>query len=478
MNSETLNWQRLPLISLIFFFISSVRLTIKHLYNALPGLVAIFVGLRSLLHWWPVAVGAIFIILLLATFLRYRRFSYVLEAERIRVRQGVFKRSELNLDYDRIQQADIRRPIWFKPFKLAILQLQSAGSKGSEVEVAGLSEELAERLQRDILNTLKVKEGDSEGAGEYADGTVDFELKLPRSEILRVGLIQNALLVVGVLAALLFSNEMISSYVIDRVESFVASFNSVWQAALVLTGIGAAALVVVLAGAILFFFNQYYGYHLQRQGDRVAYTAGLIGSLSRSFRIPKLQLIEFRQGLVARILSRWQLRILQAGGINDKAEGRFTVPVLHRYNRSLISDDLQLPEPHWHRVHKILIPRYWLIPSVIVGWVFNPWAGVGVAVLILLLRVLWWRNFAWHYHGGWIAVKSGLFGVSERWAPAAKMQRVRISSNPFSRYFNLCTLTIDTAGGSLSISCMAKEKAEALQRDILALTAHNNKRWM
>ncbi|RUO36803.1 hypothetical protein CWE13_08110 [Aliidiomarina shirensis] len=478
MKSDALDWQRLPLVSLIFFFISSVRLTVKHLYNALPGLVAVFVGLRNLLHWWPVAVGVIFVVLLVATFLRYRRFSYVLEPERIRVRQGVFKRSELNLDYDRIQQADIRRPIWFKPFKLAILQLQSAGSKGSEVEVAGLDDDLAERLQKDILNTLKATDTDAEAAQLDPNAQADFELILPRAEILRVGLIQNALLVVGVLAALLFSNQFVSEYVIDWLESFVDGFASLWQAVVILVGFGVVALILVLLGAVLFFYNQYYGYHLQRNGDRVAYKAGLIGSLSRSFRIPKLQLIEFRQGLIARILQRWQLRILQAGGINDKAEGRFTIPVLNRDNRELVSADLQLPTAHWNRVHKILIPRYWLIPSVAAGWILNPWAGIGVAVAILLLRWLWWRNFAWHYQGGWIAVKSGVIGVSERWAPAAKMQRIRISSNPFSRLFNLRALKIDTAGGTLSIPCMPKEQAERLQQDILALTANNNKRWM
>lgn len=478
MKSDALDWQRLPLVSLIFFFISSVRLTIKHLYNALPALVAIFVGLRSLLNWWPVAVGAIFVILLVATFLRYRRFSYVLEPERIRVRQGVFKRSELNLDYDRIQQADIRRPIWFKPFKLAILQLQSAGSKGSEVEVAGLADDLAEQLQKDILNTLQAADAGAEIDPLNPDVQADFELSLPRAEILRVGLIQNALVVVGVLAALLFSNQFVSEYVIDWMENFVEGFASVWQAVVILVSFGFIALVIVLLGAVLFFYNQYYGYKLQRHGDRVAYKAGLIGSLSRSFRIPKLQLIEFRQGLIARILSRWQLRILQAGGINDKAEGRFTVPVLNRSNRDLLGSDLQLPEPRWNRVHKILIPRYWLIPSVVAGWLVNPWAGMGVAAAILLLRFLWWRNFAWHYQGEWIAVKTGVFGVSERWAPAAKMQRIRISSNPFSRLLKLRALKIDTAGGTLSIPCMPKEQAERLQQEILALTAANNKRWM
>lgn len=478
MKSDELDWQRLPLVSLIFFFISSVRLTIKHLYNALPGLVAIFVGLRSLLHWWPVAVAAIFVVLLVATFLRYRRFSYVLEPERIRVRQGVFKRTELNLDYDRIQQADIRRPIWFKPFNLAILQLQSAGSKGSEVEVAGLADELAERLQKDILNTLKAADSNAEDMQLNPDAEADFELILPRSEILRIGLIQNALLVVGVLAALVFSNQLVSDYVIEWLESFVEGFASLWHAIVILVSVGLVALVLVLVGAILFFYNQYYGYRLQRQGERVSYKAGLIGTLSRSFRIPKLQLVEFRQGIIARILRRWQLRILQAGGINDKAEGRFTVPVLNRGNRDLMSRDLQLPAPHWNRVHKVMIPRYWLIPSLIAGWFLNPWAGVGVFAGILLLRWLWWRNFAWHYHGEWIAVRSGLIGVSERWAPAAKMQRIRISSNPFARLFNLRALKIDTAGGSLYIPCMPKAEAERLQSEILALTAANNKRWM
>lgn len=476
--SPTIAWQRLPVIALIFFFLSSLRLIAKHAYNALPAFVAIFVGLRSMLQYWPYALLALIIILLITTVLRYRRFTFALEPERIRVREGVFSRVELNLDYERIQQADIRKPIWFKPFNLAILQLQSAGSKGSEVEVAGLPVQLAEQLQYDIMQATKAVADESGEAAATGNASANFELQLPHTEILRVGLIQNALIVAGVLLALLFSNQVVSTFVVEWVEGFVEGYASAWQGVIILIGFGIAALMVLMFAAVLFYFNQYYRYHLRRVGDRVAYTAGLITHLSRSFRMPKLQLVEFRQGVVARLLRRSQMRILQAGGISDKAEGRFTVPVLNAHNKALVSNDLKLPTAKWHRVGGWIIPRYWLIPSLAAGWIVDLWAAPIVFVVMLLLRWLWWRNLGWYFDGNWIAVRQGLFGCSERFAPAAKMQRITLLSGPIQRRLGFCGLKIYTAGGALTLPWLRKATADKIYTEMLTLTANNNKRWM
>lgn len=476
-------WQRLPWVALIFFFLSSLRLTVKHAYNALPAFVAIFVGLRSLLQYWPYALMAGLVILLLATLLRYRRFTFALEPERIRVRQGVFSRTELNLDYERIQQADIIKPIWFKPFELAILQLQSAGSKGAEVAVAGLPIAQAEQLQQAILRSVQASKNEPATATVADTQAVDFSLSLPNSEILRIGLLQNTLIVAGVLLALLFSNQVVGNYIIDSVESFIAGFAFLWQALTLLIVIALAAVAVLMLGAVLFYFNQYYQYQLHRSGDRVAYTAGLLSKLSRSFRMPKLQLVEFRQGVVARLLRRSQMRVLQAGGITDKAEGRFTVPVLDKPRRQLISDDFQLPRANWQRVSKWLVlswllSPWWWLAGVAVGAMVNWWFMPVMLVLLLLLRWQYWRVFAWHFDGAWLALRVGIFGRNERFAPAAKMQRASLVSGPLQRRLGFTNLSVYTAGGTLTLAWLPQAQAYALYSELLTITAGNNKRWM
>ena len=481
--SAPIAWQRLPWVALIFFFLSSLRLTIKHAYNALPAFVAIFVGLRSLLQYWPYAVLAGLVILLLATLLRYRRFTFALEPARIRVRQGVFSRTELNLDYDRIQQADIIKPIWFKPFELAILQLQSAGSKGAEVAVAGLPIAQAEQLQQAILRSMRESENVSTTAEIEAENTADFSLSLPNSEVLRIGLLQNTLIVAGVLLALLFSNQVVSNYIIEGVESFIVGFAFLWQAVVLLIFMALAAVAILMLGAVLFYFNQYYQYQLYRSGDRVAYTAGLLSKLSRSFRMPKLQLVEFRQGAVARLLRRTQMRVLQAGGMTDKAEGRFTVPILDKQRRQLISDDFRLPSAAWQRVSKWLVLSWllsfwWWLAGVAVGAMVNWWFMPVMLVLLLLLRWQYWRVFGWHFDGDWLALRVGVLGRNERFAPAAKMQRATVLSGPLQRRLGFANLLIYTAGGTLTISWLPHQQAYALYSELLTITARNNKRWM
>jgi|GEM_PF-7072550 len=479
MTAKDAGWSRLPLIALLAFFISSIRLFIRFLYQAVPAFLGVYIAFRNQLHLLPYVITGLVLLLLVATFLRYRRFLWQFDEQRIRVKQGVFKVTELNLGYERIQQADIRKPIWLRPFKLTVLVLQSAGSKGKEVELPALQEETALLLQQRVLAKSEDASSADEVSGEVNQNSVaNFEIQLENSEVWRIGVMQNVLIVVGALLAFVFANQTFSSYVTEQVELFVAGFDSTYEAVIVIVAIILMVLASIVALATLYYFNLFYGYHLQRHGERVHYRAGLLSSLSRSFRMPKLQLVDIRQGMVGRLLKRFSMRILQAGAINEKAEGRFTVPILNAQRFAALTNDLSFTAPTWQRVHIGFMFRLWLIAGVVatlaLGWI----AGVIAVVVVLLWRWVWWRRFGWHADQHWVAVRTAWIGQRQRWVPAAKMQRVAIKQAPWQRWLGCCNLLIDTAGGRLTIPWLRQAQADQLKQQLLDLTATNQRRWM
>lgn len=477
--TEPNTWQRLPLLALCFFFLSTIRLMLKHLYQAAPAVAAVFIAVSELRAYIPHVLVGLVVLILIATVLRYRRFFYATEANRIRVRQGVLRKVELNLDYDRIQQADIARPFYFRPFQLAILKLQSAGSKAQEVEVAGLQIDRVKAIQAEILAEISSDKSAvvTDGNGQELPAAPDFTFKLPVSEVLRIGLMHNIFVILGVIVALMFSNQQINQRIQDQFVAFVEQFPSTSDAIVALVGIGLGALVVLVLGTVAFHFNKYYGYTLTREGDRVRYEAGLTSTLTRSFRVQKLQLIDIRQGWMGRLLNRQQIRISQAGN-QQKQDGKFALPCVSPAIHTDFCRDLRMPTAHWQPVHWLMFPRFVVLFSVI-GWVVIDWrAALGIFVGLTILRWRWWQMFAWHFDGQWLAVRHGLIGYRQQWMPAAKMQHIRLSQGPLQRLFKVSNLTVSTAAGHLQLPFLPTAIADDLQQQLLNVTRDNYKRWM
>ncbi|WP_194756730.1 PH domain-containing protein [Aliidiomarina indica] len=477
--SDSRQWQRLPLLALCFFFLSTIRLMMKHLYQAAPALAAAFIAVSALRPFIPHILLGLLVLIMITTVLRYRRFFYATETQRICVKQGVLRKVELNLEYDRIQQADIARPFYFRPFQLAILKLQSAGSKAQEVEIAGLRVDRAVAIQAEILAEIE----DDKGAGatqaqdSEASSGVDFTFTLPPSEVLRIGLMQNIFVVVGVITALLFSNQQVNARVREQFVTFVEQFPSTGEAIFAIVAISLGVLVLLILGTIAIQFNKYYGYTLTRRGDRVRYEAGLTSTLTRSFRVQKLQLLDIRQGWMGRLLNRQQIRISQAGN-QQKQDGKFVLPCVSPKIRREFNQDLRLPQANWQPVHWLMFPRFVLLFSGL-GWLLFDWrVAAGVLVGLTIVRWRWWHMFAWHFDGEWLAIRHGFIGSRQQWMPAAKLQHVSITQGPIQRRFKLSNLQVSTAAGNLYLPYLKTATAERLQQQLLDVTRDNYKRWM
>lgn len=487
--SEAVSWKRLPLLALLFFLMSSLRLAVKQGYQALPALVPMFIFLEKFRTYLPLIAAVGLLVLVVATVLRYLRFFYAVErhsdGDRVRVRQGVFNHTDLSLGFDRIQQADVYQPFYLRPFELAVLKLQSAGSKAQEVEIAGLPLAWSRELQQEILKQSSGTRPASGAASTPDDsaisfpgaGAPDFELNLPPTEILRVGLMQNVLLVFAVLAGVVFSNQHFNDYVESKIEAYIEGFEALSQAILVMSLWVAAGIVVLVLGTVIFYFNQFYNYRLTRHGDKYQYKAGLLSSLSRSFRVYKLQYILVRQGIMGRLIRRRSMRISQAGGFAAMRE-RFTIPVLNQQNLRACATDLQLPEPRWHSVHWALATRYILVPAIAAFVLLNLWQASVITLFLIWIRYRWWKRFQWHYDGKWLGLKTGIFSDKLQWIPAEKAQVISLYRGPVQRLFGLATLRVAGASGTIEVACMKETDAVELKQELVNLVAASRKRWM
>ncbi|MDO3386349.1 PH domain-containing protein [Gilvimarinus sp. SDUM040013] len=488
-------WQRVSPVATVYFAFKSI----PHLVNLWPILIPAFAGGEFVQQlFWQYGLPLMAVLMLLGVVLQYWFFTFRLEQGRINLRSGILNRKRLTLDFERVQQADIAHPFYFRPFQLATLGLESAGSAQQEVDIPGIPTSLAETLRQQVLEFQQSESAPSEQFIASDEAAADFELKLTPADVARYGLMQNSLLYLAPLAAPLGQQAG------PLMESALASIEHSqlfhwfeWASGNLAVSVGLIlAVFAVLAGTSLLFglsvilaLVRYWNYHLTRVGERYQYRAGLTTIRTRGFKIQKLQKVTVYQGIIARLLSRFTVQISKAGGIAQTGavnQQKFLIPVLTAATLSGLKRELALPVPTWHSVHGF----YWVKPLILwvpfclsVTAIVYAVAGLLSLLILLLLPVsLWvtrrrWRWFGFYRDPQWLALRSGFIGFSEHWLPTGKLQKITLSQSPVARKLRLATVHVWSADGRISIPCVPVEQAHKLRDSLLADVVSFNSPW-
>lgn len=129
------------------------------LFAAIVGFVGFFA--LDLGLWLPVALFGVFFFLLgVNSLLRYRIWRYEIRQDALYLERGVFTRVKTVVPFVRIQHVDSRRSPLERATGLASTVVYTAGSRGADVTVPGLTPESADDLQRRLKALAIDAEGD------------------------------------------------------------------------------------------------------------------------------------------------------------------------------------------------------------------------------------------------------------------------------------------------------------------------------
>lgn len=102
-------------------------------------------------EWAPVAVGATFLVLGVAhAFLRYQRWSYEIREDALYLDRGVITQVRTTVPLVRIQHVDSRRGPVERGVGLASCVVYTAGSRGADVRIPGLTPDGANDLREEL----------------------------------------------------------------------------------------------------------------------------------------------------------------------------------------------------------------------------------------------------------------------------------------------------------------------------------------
>lgn len=486
--------QRVSAVTLIYFFLRSLSQFIRQASNFIPVII-LFLAAGAELRGTIAILIAILLPLLLLTYtlLSWWFFRYHVSEQALHLRQGIVRRKQLTLDFDRIQQADVREPWYFRPFNLAILGLESAGSDAQEVELAGLSVARAHALKEQMLNL-----GQSENKTEQSEVTQDAPaarrlLQLRASEIARYGLIHNPILLfIPILAYPLSQANILEDQVMPYVDELFNDFEQ-WalqdQAWIMIALIVLVVITAIFGLSILIALMRYYRFTLYKHPQRYEARMGLLNVTSRSFQAHRLQRVTIQQNAQAKLLGRVSMQINQSGqGPQSQHDKIFFIPVLDNAHANLIHHELSLEEPHWQRCHPASCILPWLLTSISISalvWLMSGleatpalhamWISAAIGIPIQWMR---WRKVGLFLGEHWLALRHGFVGQQQRFIPAVKIQQLSVYQGPWLRLWGCASIQIYSAAGRETLSWYREHDINALQQTLLQRSAFYRGRWM
>lgn len=465
----TTAYRRLHPSSLIFHAISQGRRLL------LPGLIVLVLATASDESRWELWLMAFFIPAILYEMLRYFTLRYRFADDDLIVRQGLLFRSERHVPYKKIQNIDMTQNWLMRLVNVAEVKLQTGSGREAEAELKVLSLESIEDMRRRVFAGRRAHQPTDEAEDAETDETilhnqVDSPSRgsvlhhLPVSELVKLGCIVNrGLLLIPIVMGLLWElnlfDRVFSEETFGEVQHFFEGAGSV----IIAIGLGFIALLILWACSICWSILRFYNYRLERIGDDLRISCGLLTRHAATVPRHRIQVISIHESILHRPFKRVAIRIETAGGVeenDDSISRKWFVPIIPYDRVDALLTELN---PHFHLGAvgwRHLPPRakyrmmrfsgiLALIISAALCALFFPWGGLAIVVLVPLQLWIAAReaNYTAYAPLEWgLVFRSGVLTRKISAALYEKIQTVLVRESPFDRRWKMVSVEVDTAG--------------------------------
>ncbi|GEM_PF-1237744 len=495
------DWRRVSPVAAMDFLVVMVR---QGFFQALPALAVAFVSAyqSDSFPFGLVVAGLVFLLLLALAWsvLSYLRFGYRLFPERIEVRKGVIHRETLKLAFDRIQNVSVYEPFYMRPFGMAVVGIDTAGSSGKEIRLPGIELEKARRLRQELVLAVEGEahvdarpvEADAPDDGRH-NARGEVLLRLSRRDVVIAGLTANFML----WAAIAFATVMGSGDTADNVISWLINRLNLmdvvdalreaggqWLLGLVVLIMVCVAMLILPLISVIGALFRYDGYTLSVDGDRFRCASGLLSRHDNSVRTHKIQAVAWKQNAIALLLGRINLHLRQASAgsgqeaanqLGVKTQRTFQVPSLHPGEAVALTarflPDCRAGEIRWTGVDRrafMLVNAGWVLAPFVIALValsllVHPvflFALVLLVALVLVITHRCWKQSGWAVNGDHGMIRQGFIGSSTTLFPLAKVQRIDLVQTPLQARRGLAHLVVHLASHTVTMHWMRHADAE------------------
>lgn len=483
----------------MFFIGRIIRLIAKNAWQSLAPLFAFLLAYQGDLVSKLVFGGIAFVfIITTAAILSYLFFRYRILDDSILIRQGVFRKKQLDIKFERIQGINTEQNLIYRYLGLVTLSFDTAGSTGNEGNLPAVTRPFAESLSMQISgNTDNKQISDTASAP-----TSKVLLRLDWRDMIRIGLADRRALILFAFAGPFFeriaddSERVVMEYL--QVAAGYGIPADASNAVLIGVVIVLSLVFIFMLASVVVAFLRYHDFELFLKLRTLRSTGGLLTRHEHSMDLGKIQTLCLQQGVVQRLLGRYRMTAQQAvSGGRRRSKKVFDIPVITIALADQIRKRLLEPEggkltqdptssryvaisPYYMR-SRILFGA--LLPSLLATVAF--WPALGSFSLLFLvwipavsaLMLRNWRRSGYLHDDDEIIRRSGLLGYRTVALLFRKIQRVTVTQSRFQRRKNLASLRIYMASGRVCIPYIDIATANQLRDYMLYKVEVSQQAW-
>ena len=521
-------WQRLSLISILYFTIRNFTNSAQVLIYTIPALAISFNIWDNLLS--PevlIGAGILFLSTSVSGVISFLMYKFRVHNQHVEIHHGVFQRRYTNLPLWRIQNVKIERPFYYRPFGYALVVLDTAGSGKEEAKIVAVPEDYAEALKKQVLYEKALHdEGDldclpnedlsDEQSSSFPtprtrtkaiDSSHSNEEVLNRrsvKDIIIHGITNNRVWIILGAAAPFYDDVfgLVSEWLADKglqLNQLVGEQTVAWWQfglyAFVILMMLMALVALLSVGGALFTF---YGYTLSRTGDRYIRRSGLLNKLEVSMRASRIQMITAKQDWLDKILKRVNLYFEQNSTAGQQMQelmspNKLIVPSVTEDEAFALSQEV-MPEcdlrgQEYHPISKRFITFWlfagWTLPLAIfftIGAVSSHLdimlgSLVVFSAVSLLLTLRWWR-WGIAYDSKYVYIRRGRIGIDYQCFEPYKAQQVIVKQSVFMKRRKQATVKFVLASGAVTVPFLPEDYVNKLADSVLFEVESTRRSWM
>lgn len=521
-------WQRLSLISILYFTIRNFTNSAQVLIYTIPALAISFNIWDNLLS--PevlIGAGILFLSTSVSGVISFLMYKFRVHNQHVEIHHGVFQRRYTNLPLWRIQNVKIERPFYYRPFGYTLVVLDTAGSGKEEAKIVAVPEDYAEALKKQVLYEKALHdEGDldclpnedlsDEQSSSFpsprtrakaVDSSHSNEEVLNRrsvKDIIIHGITNNRVWIILGAAAPFYDDVfgLVSEWLADKglqLNQLVGEQTVAWWQfglyAFVILMMLMALVALLSVGGALFTF---YGYTLSRTGDRYIRRSGLLNKLEVSMRASRIQMITAKQDWLDKILKRVNLYFEQNSTAGQQMQelmspNKLIVPSVTEDEAFALSQEVMpgcdLRGQDYQTISKRFI-TFWLLA----GWTlpFITFFTIGAVsshldimlgslvvfcAVSLLLTLRWWR-WGIAYDSKYVYIRRGRIGIDYQCFEPYKAQQVIVKQSVFMKRRKQATVKFVLASGAVTVPFLPEDYVNKLADSVLFEVESTRRSWM
>ncbi|HEY0623827.1 PH domain-containing protein [Sphingomonas sp.] len=413
--------------------------------------------------WILLAAAVLGAVMLVFTWIGWRRFTYTITEHELVIERGLLNRSRRSIPLARIQDVSIERKPLARLFGLAEVRVETGGGEKDEAVLDSVSLAEAERLRA----TLR---GRAQGAAASTSGELEIEspesaslpviFRMSLGRVILLGTFSFSLVWIAALFGVLQFFEQFVDLGLDRARDWAEMAKDEVQArfsiAAALAVAGFALALGVISGIIRTLLRDY-GFTLRAGAGRFRRTRGLLTRSEVVIAMRRIQLAMIQRGPLRGAFGWNALSFQTLGGSNDPSGRQAMAPLARAHEAAWIVETAGFPQferlplrpvAAGHVVRCLLRAAPWPVAVVCVALAVTPlaWAGMLALIPIAAIALLQRRFHRYALRDTSLQVMRGVIAQRDWIVPLENVQVVTLRAGLIQRWLGVASVLVDTAG--------------------------------